>query len=280
MNKNSAFKPKKSLGQNFLVDKNAREKILDIISFEKNDVAVEIGPGMGALSFMALPLVSEYFAVELDDTLYRGMLDNVPEVFKNNIFHEDAARFSFEEVYSEKKLIVFGNLPYSCATPILIHLCKFTHILDRVVVMVQKEVGDRICSPPGIKDYGALSITMQNSFTCEVNTVFPPTCFRPRPKVDSCLISLFPKRETIVPLHDCKEFFTMVKKLFSGRRKTLRKNLKKSLWPGISQTEQEKVFELSNVTGTIRAETLSIGELHRFYLALESVKETSEHNKA
>jgi len=272
MKEKSSFIPKKSLGQNFLVDKNAREKILDIISFQKDGVVVEIGPGAGALSFMVLPLVSEYFAVELDDMLYRQMRDDVPSTLKNNIFHHDAAKFSFEKLYSEKKLVVFGNLPYSCATPILIHLCKFTHIIEKIVVMVQKEVGDRICSPPGIKDYGALSITMQNSFVCEVHAVFPPACFRPRPKVDSCIISLFPKREMVVPQQDCKGFFVMVKKLFSGRRKTLRKNLKKSLLPGISESDQEKVFALSNVLGTVRAETLSIEELYRFYLALEDVK--------
>jgi len=272
MNKKVVFKAKKSLGQNFLVDEHAKSRICEIISFQKDDIAVEIGPGKGALSFMVLPLVSDYFAVELDDRLYQGMKNRVPTEFKEHIFHDDAASFSFDKCYSEKKPVIFGNLPYSHATPILINLCGFFPIVKKVVVMVQEEVGERICSPPGSKDYGSLSIAMQNVFRCETNMVFPPSCFRPRPKVHSSIITLLPREKAQILPKDQKDFFRMIKILFSERRKTIKKTLKKKLLPEISEAVKKKVFEENGIPETIRAEKLSVQELYKFYLAVEEVK--------
>ncbi len=272
MGEKLSFRAKKSLGQNFLVDNKAVDRVLNSLFLEKDDDVVEIGPGQGALSFKVLENVAEYSAVELDNVLYEELVHALPLRYKENIFHADATTFPFDTLFSGKKLLIFGNLPYSHATPILIHLCGFIPFIKKIVVMVQKEVGDRICSPPGSKDFGLLSLTMQNVFYTAENEVFLPASFRPRPKVLSSLITLTPRTSAQVCKEEQESFFNICKMLFGKRRKTLRSSLKNYIIPGSRQEDIKSILQVTDIDENARVETLSLEKIYRLYIEIEKLR--------
>ena len=265
------FRRADSLGQNFLVDRNIIEKIIDAAELTENTLVIEIGPGMGALTQVAAEKAGKVIAVEIDRHLIPvlgevvGHLDNV-EIINQDILKTDIN----ELIESEKKnfatsdheidkVVILGNLPYYITTPIIMGILERQIEMDTMVIMMQKEVAERIVATPGGKTYGALSIACQ--FFCETNyvTTVPRTVFQPQPKVDSAVLRLDKRTELPweIGAGGRKLFFEVVRAGFNRRRKTLLNALTAL---GIDKTELRSILDEAGVEPSRRAETLSIQE--------------------
>lgn len=265
------FRRADSLGQNFLVDRNIIEKIIDAAELTENTLVIEIGPGMGALTQVAAKKAGKVIAVEIDRHLIPvlgevvGHLDNV-EIINQDILKTDIN----ELIESEKKnfatsdheidkVVILGNLPYYITTPIIMGILERQIEMDTMVIMMQKEVAERIVAEPGGKTYGALSIACQ--FFCETNyvTTVPRTVFQPQPKVDSAVLRLDKRTELPweIGAGGRKLFFEVVRAGFNRRRKTLLNALTAL---GIDKTELRSILDEAGVEPSRRAETLSIQE--------------------
>ncbi len=208
---------KKSLGQNFLVDGNIARKIIGELSISKDEPVLEIGPGKGALTRLLVKNCN-VIAIEKDKQLYNSLREEVGSVPNFDLRNGDFLHFDF---YVPGKMIkVVGNIPYNLTSKIVSKLVDFRSKINFAVIMVQEEVAERLAATPGTKAYGAISIRLQ--LTAQVKKLFsvPPTCFQPRPRVNSRLIRIsFCQRER---LHREEEFVTFVKRGFGMRRKMLR----------------------------------------------------------
>lgn len=265
------FRRADSLGQNFLVDRNIIEKIIDAAELTENTLVIEIGPGMGALTQVAAEKAGKVIAVEIDRHLIPvlgevvGHLDNV-EIINQDILKTDIN----ELIDSEKKnfatsdheidkVVILGNLPYYITTPIIMGILERQIEMDTMVIMMQKEVAERIVATPGGKTYGALSIACQ--FFCETNyvTTVPRTVFQPQPKVDSAVLRLDKRAELPweIGAGGWKLFFEVVRAGFNRRRKTLLNALTAL---GMDKTELRSILDEAGVEPSRRAETLSIQE--------------------
>lgn len=244
--------PSRKLGQNFLVDENTARWIVDQLDLRPDDCVVEVGPGTGALTEHVVGRVRKVILVEYDSRLanyLRNRFAGRPEV---TVLHQDAVKVDVREFFKDQPIKFLGNLPYSAGGAILRNFLKGPSPVQRAVLMLQKEMIDRVQSGPGTKDYGVLTLRMQSEWDCRAIKVVPPTCFHPRPAVDSTVMSVRPRAEEL-PVHDRKLFDNLVRRGFSQRRKQLRKNL----------PEQENWVELTKKLGvkeTVRAEELTVSQ--------------------
>lgn len=268
------FRRADSLGQNFLVDKNIIEKIIDAAELTKETLVIEVGPGMGALTQIAAEKAGKVIAVEIDRHLIPvlnevlGQLENV-EIINRDILKTDineliaVERKNFADSGCElKRVVILGNLPYYITTPIIMGILEKEVYMDTMVIMMQKEVADRIVAMPGGKTYGALSIACQ--FFCETHyvTTVPRTVFQPQPKVDSAVLRLDRRKELPweIGAGGRELFFKVVRAGFNMRRKTLLNALSAM---GIDKTDLKNILESVEVDPSRRAETLSIQEFAR-----------------
>lgn len=257
--KHFEFKFSKSLGQNFLIDQNILNKIVDSAELTENSTAIEIGPGIGVLTQEMAKRCRRVIAVEIDDTLIPILNDTLANYDNIKIVHEDALKVDFNKLIQEEKLEdvkLVANLPYYVTTPILTKLLMDKIPLKSIIVMIQKEVADRIVAKPGTKEYGSLSILVQ--YYCDVHKVCKVSrnCFMPPPKVESSVI----KMDIRPPKYDTKDenlFFNVVRHAFNMRRKTLSNALKPI---GLSEEMLKEAFENANIDDNRRGETLSIEE--------------------
>ncbi|MGZ8136426.1 MAG: 16S rRNA (adenine(1518)-N(6)/adenine(1519)-N(6))-dimethyltransferase RsmA [Methylococcaceae bacterium] len=244
---------RKRFGQNFLHDHTVIDNILSSIQAKPDEHWVEIGPGLGALTEPLLKKNIFLDVVELDRDLV-ALLNNKFGHYQNLRIHSaDALRFDFSSLATEqKKLRVIGNLPYNISTPLMFHLLDNAYCLEDMHFMLQKEVVDRICSPPGSKKYGRLSVMMQYYCATELLFDVPPESFDPAPKVMSAIVRLAPHAAPPVQVNDVAMLNRVVTEAFSQRRKTLRNSLKKLI------TEEEMIA--LNIDPTLRAETISLAD--------------------
>ena len=259
---------KKSLGQNFLVDEQIIEEILDGALIDSDDLVIEIGPGRGALTAGAAKRCRRLVAVELDEDMV-PFLDRVLAGHDNaTVLHDDFLKVDLAALIAGEKekdknlagVKIIGNIPYYITTPILMKVLgdKSLPTVDSLTVMMQKEVADRLAASPGEKAYGELTVVVQ--YYCDVYPVadVPRTCFRPVPNVDSRVLRLaFRKEQRIKPADD-QVFFTCVKAAFSKRRKTLL-NCFTGLF-GMDKEQIKEEFAACGMDGTRRGETLTIEE--------------------
>ncbi|HET9843081.1 MAG TPA: 16S rRNA (adenine(1518)-N(6)/adenine(1519)-N(6))-dimethyltransferase RsmA [Gammaproteobacteria bacterium] len=243
--------PKKHLGQHFLSDPYIVEQIIRSMHIREEDRIVEIGPGQGALTRQLLKLCNELYAIEYDADLIPYLQNKHPNL---NLFHQDALTFDFQQLATEKKLRIIGNLPYNISTPLIFHFLKYSeHIVD-MTLMLQKEVAERICANPGSKQYGRLTIMTQ--YHCSVEKILdvPDTAFFPPPKVQSAVIRLqpFTQENNPFPNISLEVLSKIVTEAFSHRRKTLRNALKLFL----TDTTLEKL----DIDPQARPETLTIAQ--------------------
>ena len=256
------FRHSKSLGQNFLSDKNIIDAIIEGSEIGAEDLVIEIGPGMGVLTAAAAECASRVVAVEID----RHMIPILTETLENydnvEIINADVMKTDLSEVVEKYrtsgKVRIIGNLPYYITTPIVMKLLEERVPADSITIMMQKEVADRIKASPGSKTYGALSVAV--GFYCTVRHIAnaPKEVFVPRPKVDSTVIRLDVRQERPVELVDEKLFFETIKKGFGQRRKTLLNSL-----TGIRGMPKESIAAVLADCGIDfrrRAETLSMSE--------------------
>lgn len=241
--------PRKRFGQNFLVDSQVVANIIQAIRPQENDRLVEIGPGLGALTFPLLQLLDHLYVVEFDRDLVEQLTQKTPKD-KLTIFSADALKFDFSALGANLRVI--GNLPYNISTPILFHLSNYAASIRDMHFMLQKEVVDRMVALPSSRDYGRLSVMLQYRFEMEQVFVVPSASFKPAPKVESAIVRMLPLRQRTHVAKNEKIFAQVVSSAFSQRRKTLRNSLSACLNP--------VDFAAINIDSGQRAENLSVAQ--------------------
>ena len=221
--------PRKRFGQNFLVDHRVINQIISTISPNNDDSIIEIGPGKGAITFPIIEYLDHLSVIEIDRDLVSMLKSEEQE--KLTIYQADALTFDFSQI--PNKLRVIGNLPYNISSPLLFHLLDYRKQIIDMTFMLQKEVVDRIVAPPGSKTYGRLSVMMQAFYEVELMFVVPKESFEPQPKIESAILYLKTREQSLVK--NSKPLEEIVKLAFSQRRKTLKNCLKSVL--NQSQTE-------------------------------------------
>ncbi|MDG0844504.1 16S rRNA (adenine(1518)-N(6)/adenine(1519)-N(6))-dimethyltransferase RsmA [Staphylococcus equorum] len=273
------FNFKKSLGQNFLIDVNIIQKIIDASDIGKNTGIIEIGPGMGSLTEQLAKNAKKVVAFEIDQRLIpvlkdtMGPYDNV-EIINEDILKADIAHYVTEHLADCDNIMVVANLPYYITTPILLNLMQQSLPIDGYVVMMQKEVGERLNAQVGTKAYGSLSIVTQYyTETSKVLTV-PKTVFLPPPNVDSIVVKLMKRQTPEVYIDNEDKFFKMTKAAFSQRRKTISNNYQSLFVDGkVNKEIIKKWLETSGIDPRRRGETLTIKEFAKLYNELKNFTE-------
>lgn len=267
------FKFSRSLGQNFLTNKEVIDGIVEGADITKEDLVIEIGPGIGVLTAAAAEKAGKVIAIEIDTNLVTILGDTLAEfdnvkVINENVLKLNLAKIIEEEAGDYKAVKVIGNLPYYITTAIIMKLLEEKLPVESITIMMQKEVADRIKSSPGSRIYGAISVAVQ--YYCRVNIVedVPKEYFMPMPKVDSAVLRLDVRKEAPVNLLDEKMFFRCIKAGFSQRRKTLLNSLTGT---GFGKGVISKCLVNAGIDGKRRAETLSLSDFAA--VANELVKE-------
>ena len=249
------FNLKKMFGQNFIIDENIINSIITKSGVDKDTLVIEIGPGAGSLTYKLSEYSKNVLCYEIDTTLKELLSDNLSGCSNVEIIYKDFLKadvFSDIKKYDYKKLYVVANLPYYITTPIIIKFVEENIPVDRIVVMVQKEVGDRFKAIPGTKDYNSLSIYLNYYFDVKKILDVSKNVFIPKPNVDSIVVE-FSKKDDKPKLHNEELFFKLVKDSFVQKRKTLRNNLK-----GYDLEKIEKVLNRYGFDLSVRAEQLPI----------------------
>lgn len=268
------FSFKKSLGQNFLIDTNILNRIVDHAGLTKESGAIEIGPGIGALTEQLAKNCQKVVAFEIDQRLIPILKDTLSPYPHVKVIHEDVLKADVLSVMeSEFKeiddVMVVANLPYYVTTPIIMKLLEDQLPIRGIVCMLQKEVADRISAKPGTKEYGSLSIAVQYYTMAEIVMIVPKTVFVPQPNVDSAVIRLTRRQTPIVDVKDEAFFFQVTRASFAQRRKTLLNNLQSGLKNGKEKKELIlSILEEVQIEPSRRGETLSIEEFARLSDAL------------
>ena len=243
------IKSRKRYGQHFLHDKNIINRIIDNIDFKVENTLIEIGPGLGALTYPLLSCTKHLHVIEIDKDLADGL--EINDKYRNSleIHREDALKLNYHTKFNGP-LTIIGNLPYNISTPLLFQLLDHIQCIDQMLFMLQKEVADRICAAPGTKEYGRLTIMVQS--VCIVQQLFnvSPGSFTPQPKVDSSVIKLSPRSDVELKIYDPLLFKNIVRAAFSKRRKTIRNALK-----GIVE---ERHLAAIGILPTTRPEQISV----------------------
>ncbi|MED4204770.1 16S rRNA (adenine(1518)-N(6)/adenine(1519)-N(6))-dimethyltransferase RsmA [Neobacillus mesonae] len=260
------FSFKKSLGQNFLIDTNILKKIVGFAELTDRSGAIEIGPGIGALTEQLARSSKKVTAFEIDQRLLPILADTLAtydnvKVIHNDVLKADVKRVIEEEFPDIEDIMVVANLPYYVTTPIIMKLLEDHLPIRGIVCMLQKEVADRISAKPGTKDYGSLSIAIQYYTEAETVMIVPKTVFVPQPNVDSAVIRLTKREKPAVNVKDEHFFFQVTKASFAQRRKTLLNNLTSQLPDGKQKKEEIiKALQESEIEPSRRGETLSLAE--------------------
>ena len=271
------FSFKKSLGQNFLIDPNILRNIVSHANLTENSGAIEVGPGIGALTEHLARSAKKVVSFEIDQRLLPVLEDTLSPYDNVKIVHSDILKADVVNVIKEEMpgiedIMVVANLPYYVTTPILMKLLNDKLPIRGFVVMMQKEVADRISAKPGTKNYGSLSIAIQYYCTAEVAMIVPKTVFMPAPNVDSAVLRLIRHDEPPVKVIDEDFLFEVSRASFAQRRKTIFNNLQVGLKDG--KQKKEAIVAALNEAGidpTRRGETLSIEEFGRLADALHPV---------
>ena len=256
---------KKSLGQNFLVDRRVRSKIVDAADISPSETVLEVGPGRGFLTKALAKRAARVVAVELDDALIPSLRETFTEEDNVEIVEGDARTVDIDTlVGSETEYKVVANLPYYAATPIVRRFLEAPHKPMTLVVMVQREVGREMAAPPG--KMGILSVATQVYGRPRIVTSVPPKAFRPSPNVTSAVVRIDTYPMPAVAFDSAEEFFTLVRAAFSAPRKQIHNSLKNGLDAG--PDEVAALLRGAGISPTRRAQTLSIdewGDLYREY---------------
>ncbi|MBO8138146.1 MAG: 16S rRNA (adenine(1518)-N(6)/adenine(1519)-N(6))-dimethyltransferase RsmA [Desulfotomaculum sp.] len=263
------FHTKKSLGQNFLIDGNIINKIIQAADINKEDLVVEIGPGIGVLTSALADSARQVIAVEIDKQLAPVLKETLADYSNIDVIFADAMNVNFDQLVGDKTNGLFGdgansfklvaNLPYYITTPIIMHMLTSKFNLHSLVIMVQKEVGLRMTALPGSKDYGALTVAVQYYTRPEIVFKVPRTVFYPRPEVDSVVVKLKVRSVPAVKVKDEEIFFKVVRAAFAKRRKTLLNALSGSDIE-ISKEQWADLLREVNIDNKRRGETLTIDE--------------------
>ncbi|HSU80237.1 MAG TPA: 16S rRNA (adenine(1518)-N(6)/adenine(1519)-N(6))-dimethyltransferase RsmA [Candidatus Angelobacter sp.] len=264
---------KKSLGQNFLLDDNILRNIVEAASLDKATSVIEVGPGVGALTRHLAEVSKKVLALEIDQRLIPILKDTLSDYDNVEVLHQDVLKASLNELIHEKfeageKIMVVANLPYYITTPILMKFLTEGVPIKGMVVMIQKEVAERLNASPGEKSYGSLSIAVQYKAKPSIVMTVPKTVFVPQPNVDSAVLRLDVLEHPPVQVTNEPFFYELVRSAFGQRRKTLLNNLMNNL---LGKDKKEQITNILNQLGIDpgrRGETLTIEEFSKLSDAL------------
>lgn len=258
------FRFQKKFGQNFLIDTHVLDKIIRAAEITKDDMVLEIGPGIGTMTQYLACAAGKVVAVEIDRNLIPVLEDTLSGYENVRIINDDVLKVDIAKLVREENagrpIKVVANLPYYITTPIIMGLFESHVPLKSVTVMVQKEVAERMQAAPGTKDYGALSLAVQYYAKPYVAANVPPNCFMPRPNVGSAVIRLERYENPPVQVMDERLMFRVIRASFGQRRKTLANGLKNSAELDYSKEQIEAAIEMLGKGASVRGETLTLGE--------------------
>lgn len=247
----------KKLGQNFLIKRSVVDEIVRAADLGDGDQVLEVGPGIGTLTQGLAQSGADVKAIELDRRLLE-VLDTTLASYDNvQIIHGDVLKLNIPEIMNHKPFKVVANLPYYITTPIIMSLLEAKLPIERLVVMVQREVALRMVAEPGTKDYGALSVAVQYYTKPQIVMDVPPKAFLPAPAVTSAVIRCVLRDEPPVAISDEKIFFRVVKAGFAQRRKTFSNTMKTT---GLTKEQIEAILQEAGIDGQRRGETFSLDE--------------------
>lgn len=250
-----SFNFKKKFGQNFIVDENIINGIINKSEIDKDTLVIEIGPGAGSLTYKLAESAKNVLCYEIDTTLKEILDSNLSNRDNVEIIYSDFLKvdvLSDIKKYDYKKLYVVANLPYYITTPIIIKIIEDQVPVDKICVMVQKEVGDRFKAQPGSRDYGSLSVYINYYFEVKKLLDVSRNVFMPKPNVDSIVVE-FKRKTNIEKVNNEKVFFKLIRDSFSQKRKTIKNNLK-----GYDLVKIEVVLKKFGYDLSVRAESLSV----------------------
>lgn len=252
------FKFTKSLGQNFLLDETVLSDIVDSADISKEDMVIEIGPGVGTLTRELLQKAKKVYAIELDSDLIPILSEELKEFNNLELIHKDALKVNFNEIIGDEKSVkVVANLPYYVTTPVICKMITEDYNFKSLTIMIQKEVAERINSEPNCKEYGSLSLLVQYYCDTKIIRKVSPSAFIPQPKVESIVIKLDKLEKPRVKVKNEKMFFRIIRDSFNMRRKTLWNAVKELK---ANKEDLESAFQKAGIDPKRRGETLSIEE--------------------
>lgn len=257
------IKPKKRLGQSFLIDVNMIKKIAANANISSSDIVLEIGAGLGVLTKDIAKNARRVFAVEIDPDLVDALNEQLIGSANVEVFQDDILKFNISSISEtcNSKIKVIGNVPYNISSPVIFYLLSFRQFISEFTLMLQKEVVDRLISKPARKSYGVPSVLLQ--MFADVQKLFdvPASCFYPRPKVESAIIRGVFRRQPLVALDDELFFRSLVKVSFAKRRKMLLNNLKNTkILEELTDSDLKNALHKVGIDEKIRAENLSVEE--------------------
>jgi len=264
LEKRHGFSPQKRMGQNFLIDGNIKNKIIEAAHVGREDTLLEIGSGLGQMTFDFSARAKKVIAIEYDKKLF-SVLSGLAREHSNIILvHEDFLKFDIKEILPKnKKIKIVSNLPYYISTPIILKLFAHNEYIDSAVLTLQKEVAERLVAEPRSKDYG--SLTLFAEYHSEFKRLFniSRNSFYPSPRVDSTVVSLGMRKDPPVAVADKKDLFELIRAGFSKRRKTLVNSVLSQGHKELSKERLESVLDALGIDRNARAETLGLADFAR-----------------
>lgn len=253
----------KALGQNFLIDPDVCPNMVQALNADENTGVIEIGPGIGVLTKELCRSAGTVVSLELDKRLIPVLSETLGEYGNLEIINADVMKLDLQALIKDKfkncnSVKVCANLPYYITSPVIMMLLESNLPIDEIVVMVQKEAGERLCAEVGTRQAGAVTVAVNYFAESEMLFEVPRECFMPSPNVDSVVIRLKIRKEKEIELKDEKKFFTLVKCGFSQRRKTLLNSLSNSM--GIPKEEIRNALNTAGLDETVRAEKLTMAD--------------------
>lgn len=268
------IRPRKSLGQNFLIDDNINRFIIDNLQLCDKDLVIEIGAGLGELVNLMKEKAGLVLALEIDRGLNALLVERFEAEKKVKVLNEDILKCNLSDLIKKsnfKQAVVVGNLPYYISSPIIFHLINYRQIISKVIIMLQKEVAQRMVADAGGKDYGILSCLLRYYGKCEIIKVVKSSCFFPRPKVDSAIVELSFYKKPLIEVKDEELFKKIIKTTFSQRRKTITNTLNLLEKPSLSKVDLASILKDININPAARPEQLSAAEFGQITNRLYSI---------
>ena len=256
------FNFQKKFGQNFLIDTRVLERIIDEAEITKDDMVLEIGPGIGTMTQYLCENARKVVAVEIDTALIPILSDTLGEYDNVTVINDDILKVDINKLVNEENegrpIKVVANLPYYITTPIIMGLFEKKVQVESITIMVQKEVADRMQAGPGTKDYGALSLAVQYYSKPEIVANVPPNCFMPRPNVSSAVIRLKSHKERPFEVKDEALMFKLIRASFNQRRKTLTNGINNSTELNFTKEQVAEALNKLGLSESIRGEALTL----------------------
>ena len=268
------IKMKKSLGQNFLIEPQILDKMIETGQIDRHTTVVEIGPGIGALTEFLARSAKEVIAFEIDSRFVEILKETLSDYDNVTIHHQDILKVNFNDpiyqnLHDAERLVVVANLPYYITTPIIMNLIESNLKFDQLVMMMQKEVAERMTATVNTKSYNSLTLAIQNTMDAKIAFIVPKSVFIPQPNVDSAVLSLTRLEHPIAEVDNLEKFHHLIQICFVQRRKTIWNNLRNAAKDlDLSLEQLETALDEAHIEKARRAESLTLEDYQRLYNAI------------